>query len=301
MGSKKVIRRDLGITKIIIGMALVFIWGCATTKNEQGASLTPPSGQSLRYLAWLDGNFQTGYRADQKILKKRLRELEKQKVTPKDADSYLEYLSVIDTLGRKDSEKKIKGYLQNHSDNRAVFLLAAHYLKENRKELAKYLFGVLEKDAKFVWKSLLYNNLGMMELKAGERDLAIDYFERATRAKPPIAAPYVNLGALYLQSRSYKSAEKVFDVAVKIDPLFEDAALGLGLALEGLGRFNDSHKVYAQHIEKNPEALSVLYNNSIILGNRLNRRADASQQMLRYIQRGGKETAKAKTILRKWR
>ena len=140
-----------------------------------------------------------------------------------------------------------------------------------------------------------------MALQDKNRPLAITYFEKAVKAQPPTAAPYVNLGALYLQSRSYHDALPLFSKAYEIDSDFEDAALGYGVALEGTGKLDEAHKVYAEYSDSHPNSLSTLYNNAIVLGNRLKKRDEAAQLMLRYIQRGGKETAKAHEIIQTWR
>ena len=174
-------------------------------------------------------------------------------------------------------------------------------MRLKKRELAGYFFAMLEKDPAFAWKSLLYNNLGMLALQDGNRFAALGFFEKAIKAEPPTAAPYVNLGSLYLQSHSYADAQTLFTRAQEIDGDFDDAALGRGSALEGMGKFEDAHKVYVDYLASHPDALSVLYNDSVILGNRLKQRDMAAQQLLRYIQRGGKETAKAHEIIQSWR
>lgn len=256
-----------------------------------------------RYLAWMEGNYQTDYAPDRKIAEEKAKRWEGKVPDVKDTEEYLQYLSVIDASGRSaEAGKLIKQYLAQYpNEKRAVFLLGVHYMRLKKRELAQYFFTQLDKDARFVWKSLLYNNLGMIALQDKNRDLALDYFEKATKAQPPTAAPYVNLGSLYLQSRSYVDAEPLFRKALDIDEEFEDAALGLGICLEAQGKFEEAHKTYASYLNDNPDGLSVLYNDAIILGNRLKQREQASEMMLRYIQRGGKETARAHEIIQTWR
>jgi tetratricopeptide (TPR) repeat protein len=290
--------RKSSLLELLLSAALVS--GCAShapvveNKNEEPVA---------RYLAWMDGDIQTGYRTDRKAAEGRLQELEGKVPESGNTDAYLEYLSVLDAAGRTaDAEKKIKKYLSEHpGESRAVFLLGVHYLRIEKKELAGYFFNQLDKDVNFPWKSLLYNDLGMMALNDKNRLGAIGYFEKATKATPRTPAPYVNLGALYLQSRSYAEAEKLFTVAYQIDSDMEDAALGYGVSLEGQGKVEEAHKIYGDFIAAHPNALSVLYNDSIVLGNRLKRREEAAQQLLRYIQRGGKETARAHEIIQSWR
>lgn len=278
--------------------------GGARKPNEwPGARPRVENEGPVRYLAWLEGDYQTGYEANREVAASRLAELESKPPPETDAEAYLEYISVLDAAGRHtDVEKKLKTYLTKFPDEkRAVFLLAVHYWRVNKKELTSFFFNQLEKDADFPWKALLYNNQGMIALQEKNRVQAIGYFEKATKEKPATAAPLVNLGALYLQSRSYAAAEGLFRKAIDLDESFEDAALGLGASLEGQGKFEQAHQVYADYMNRESSSLSVVYNDAVLLGNRLSRKADAAQMMLRYIQRGGKETAKAQEILQSWR
>lgn len=268
-----------------------------------GDSANYPSGTAMRHLAWAEGDLQNNYEPNRKVAQEKLTILEREINESSGVDSQLEYLSVLSASGKAtEAETKIKAFLaKNPTEKRGVFLLAVHYLKTKKRELANHFFTQLEADKSFPWKSLLYNNLGMMALQDKNRRAALDYFEKATKAEPPTAAPLVNLGALYLQSRSYKEAHTLFERAVAIDDQMEDAWLGYGASLEGLGKFEEAHNVYARYMEKNPNALSVVYNDSIVLGNRLKNRTAAAELMLRYIQRGGKETAKAHEIIQSWR
>ena len=272
------------------------------------ASATPCSFESLDEQASCTGG-ECGdlesaieYRVDRDIASSKATELEG-KVSPSDPDKYLEYLSLLDSSGKTaEAEKKIKAFLsENPNDKRPVFLLAVHYWRIQKKELASYFFNQLEKEATFPWKSLLYNNLGMIALQEKNRNQALSYFEKATKSSPETAAPFVNLGSLYLQSRSYVPAEAAFTKARSLDDDFEDATLGLAVALEGQGKFEEAHKIYSNYMNQHPNALNMVYNDSVLLGNRLSRKEEAAQQMLRYIQRGGKETARAQEVIQSWR
>lgn len=273
------------------------------TTSAAAGSDTDADSSCSQSLAGLQGEEQIDYHPNRKIAEAQLAQWEGKVPEPSDTSKYLEYISVLDTSGHSmDAESRLKKYLaENPGEKKAVFLLGVHYMRQHKKDLAAYFFGMLEKDPAFAWKSLLYNNLAMLALQESNRFAALGYLEKAVKTDPPTAAPFVNLGALYLQSHSYADAEKLFTRAQEIDGDFEDAALGRGSAMEGMGKFEDAHKVYADFIASHPDALSVLYNDSVILGNRLKQRDAAAQQLLRYIQRGGKETAKAHEIIQSWR
>jgi tetratricopeptide (TPR) repeat protein len=140
-----------------------------------------------------------------------------------------------------------------------------------------------------------------MALEERNRPLAIEYLEKATQSKPRIAAPFVNLGSLFLQSRSYGAAEKLFKEARVLDDRFEDATLGLGVALEGQGKFEEAVALYRDYLDDNRGASSVLFNAAVLLGSRLDKKQEGAELLQQYLQRGGKESAKAHEILQSWR
>ncbi len=222
--------------------------------------------------------------------------------SPDDKGRYLDYLASIAGSRGEGVERKIKDFVaKNPTEKRALFILATHYHKVKKEEMAQYFFNQLEKDSNFEWKSGIYNSLGLQALAERNRPAALEYFQKATKADPPSAAAHTNLGAIYLQSRSYSDAEKMFRRAEAIDDQSEEAVLGLGVALEGQGKFQEAHDVYNEFIGENPKAMAVLYNDALILGNRLGQKEKAQQLMTRYIQNGGRESAKAQETLRNWR
>lgn len=287
----------------IIVIVAAVVASCATSPTRSTSSTGEGGENVARFLAWYEGDYQTDYQVNRDIASDRLQDLEKSPPKIEDTDEYLEYLSLLDAAGKNDvAGKKIKEFLaKKPDDKRGVFLLAVHYWRTNKKELANFFFAQLEKEKDFAWKSLLFNNLGMMALQDKNRILAIDYFQKATKEGPATAAPFVNLGALYLQSRSYVAAQPLFEKARDLDPDFEDASVGLGVSLEGQGKFEEASKVYSSYTESHPTAMTIVYNQSVLLGNRLGKKEEAAQMMLRYIQRGGKETAKAQEIIQSWR
>ncbi len=221
--------------------------------------------------------------------------------SPSDS-SYVDYLASLVGGRGEAAERKLKDYLSKHTEDwRGVFLLALHYQKTKRESLAMYFYSQLEKNPDFEWKSDLYNQLGLMATADQNRPLATEYFEKAVNADRPSSAAYANLGAVQLQNRNYADAEKMFKRAVSIDDQSEEAALGLGVALEGLGKYDAAHRAYADFLADNGRAMAVLFNDSVLLGNRLGQKEKAAQQMMRYIQAGGKESARAQETIRNWR
>jgi len=215
----------------------------------------------------------------------------------------------LETLVRRVSAGKagqtqglIKKYLIRYpEEKRAVFLLASEYLKQGKKDLAQYFLDQLEKDKAFPWTGLIDNNLGMLALQDKNRVQAIGFFEKATQQPPSHPSALINLGSLYLEGYGFKDALSLFEKAVELSPNNEDAVLGLGLSFEGVNEPEKAAKVYDQFISDNPNATQALFNYAVLLGNSLKRREQAAQIMLRYIQRGGKETGRAHEIMKTWR
>ena len=293
----------------ITALGILLVAGCASTEtgdrtlSSSGASEPRRPMGPYRFLAFVEGDYQTNYEPNRGLADEELGGFAGREPDKKDADKYLAFLATLSASSRRnEAEKKIKEFLSEFpSDRRAAFLLGALYLRMGKKELASYFFTQLEKDADFPWKSLVYNNLALMALDEKNRPFAITYFEKATQAEPKIAAPFVNLGALFLQSRSYGAAEKLFKEARSLDEKFEDASLGLGVSLEGQGKFEEAHALYKDYLEDNGGASSVLFNDAVLLGSRLDKKQEGAALLQQYLQRGGKESAKAHEILQSWR
>ncbi len=276
-------------------LALIGLLAVVSAYAESGLEV-------MRRIAWLEGDAQNNYQTDKRYALERLKEFQGHEPSHEDLDRYLEYLAVLDATGNPAAIKQIKQFIAvRPGDKRAAFLMGVHFLRSGKQDYARYLFAQLEADKDFPWKSLVLNNLGMIALGDRNREQAIAFFERSIRATPKIGAPFVNLGALYLQSASYADAAKRFAEAKKIDPDFEDAVVGFASALEGQGKYEEAHAAYETFIETHPMAVTALYNDAILLGNPLKQREKAAEMMLRYIQRGGKESARAHEIIRTWR
>lgn len=221
----------------------------------------------------------------------------------KDVDNYLAYLASIDTAGRSaEVDKRLRTFIaENPKDFRAQFLFANHCWRIGRREMARFFYSKLEKEEDFPWKALVFNQYGTIALDEKRMNVAMDWYEKAMEAGPNYAPVFVNLGSLYLESGSHRDAEVLFLRASQMDDKWEDVVLGLGGSLEGQAKFQEASKAYADFLSDNSDALQVMYNHALILGNRLNERVKASQVMMQYLQRGGKDTVRAQKILGTWR
>ncbi len=88
----------------------------------------------------------------------------------------------------------------------------------------------------------VYNNLGLVYLKLGERRLALAQFRKAVEQDPNFAPGHANIGALALSYRDYETAAKSFETVIKLAPTNANAWLNLGWSYEGFRTDDGMHK-----------------------------------------------------------
>jgi tetratricopeptide (TPR) repeat protein len=112
---------------------------------------------------------------------------------------------------------------------------------------------------------MVYNTLGLVELKRNKISLAIANFKRAIEMDPEHNEARMNAAALSLKYRDYKTAEENFRAVLTAQPKNYEATIGLGVALRGNRKIEEAEQMYlaAQKLApNNPETyfnLGVLY------------------------------------------
>jgi Tfp pilus assembly protein PilF len=113
--------------------------------------------------------------------------------------------------------------------------------------------------------AVVYNTLGLVELKKKNISPAIKQFKQAVALDGGFAEARLNLAALSLNNRDYGTAEENFREALKMQPKNYEAAIGLGVALRGNKKIDDAESQYkaAQKLDSdNPSSyfnLGLLY------------------------------------------
>jgi tetratricopeptide (TPR) repeat protein len=113
--------------------------------------------------------------------------------------------------------------------------------------------------------AVVYNTLGLVELRKKNISPAIKQFKEAVALDPGLAEARLNLAALSLNNRDYNTAEENFREAIKMQPKNYEASIGLGVALRGNKKIDDSETQYlaAQKLDSgNPSSyynLGLLY------------------------------------------
>jgi Tfp pilus assembly protein PilF len=113
--------------------------------------------------------------------------------------------------------------------------------------------------------ALVFNTLGLVELKRKKISPAISQFKKAVEMNPKLAEARLNLAALSLNNRDYKTAEDNFRAVLTMQPKNYEAVIGLGVALRGNKKIDDAEAQYnaAQKLDSsNPASyynLGLLY------------------------------------------
>lgn len=88
---------------------------------------------------------------------------------------------------------------------------------------------------------------GRMLAEQGRRDEALNWLERGRAGMRP--ADHAMMGALLSQAQRYDEAVKAYQYALAIEPAQGGWSLGLGLALESLGRTDEARRAYRNALE----------------------------------------------------
>lgn len=113
--------------------------------------------------------------------------------------------------------------------------------------------------------ALVYNTMGLVELKRKKISPAISQFRKSVDMNPKLAEARLNLAALSLNNRDYKTAEENFKAVLGMQPKNYEAAIGLGVALRGNKKIDEAEAQYnaAQKLDSaNPASyynLGLLY------------------------------------------
>ncbi len=119
-----------------------------------------------------------------------------------------------------------------------------------------------------------WNNLGLLDARAGRMDEAVGHFQKALKLSPDHLIALNNLGSAYRERKRWDDARKTYDRALEVNPNDAEANYGLGMVFaqnEETGRAFDSLQKALKLRPVYPEAL----NNLGILYLRTHRRDEA--------------------------
>jgi len=109
----------------------------------------------------------------------------------------------------------------------------------NVKEEGTGVTGAMKKQL-----AVVYNTLGLVELKKKNISPAIGQFKKAVAMNPNLAEARLNLAVLSLNNRDYNTAEENFRAVLEMQPKNYDASIGLGVALRGNKKIDEAETQY---------------------------------------------------------
>jgi tetratricopeptide (TPR) repeat protein len=114
-----------------------------------------------------------------------------------------------------------------------------------------YFQAALRKDRK---NAVLYNKLGLAELKKNDLSEARLDFERATKRNPKYAEAVNNIGAVEYLRKNYGNAAKFFKKAVALDETHATYHTNLGAAWFSQKKMDRAIAEYTRAMELDPDA-----------------------------------------------
>ena len=115
-----------------------------------------------------------------------------------------------------------------------------------------YFQAALRKDRK---NAVLYNKLGLAELRKNDFASARMDFERATKRNPKYAEAVNNIGAVEYLQKNYGGAAKFFKKAVALDETHATYHVNLGAAWFSQKKMERAIAEYTRAMEIDPDAL----------------------------------------------
>jgi len=100
---------------------------------------------------------------------------------------------------------------------------------------------------------LAHNNLGLVFLKKGQADEAIEQFRRTVEINPKYTEGENNLANTLLENGQLNEAIEQYKIALKINPKFAPTYANLGVAFIQEGKLDEAIAQYQKAIEINPK------------------------------------------------
>jgi tetratricopeptide (TPR) repeat protein len=116
----------------------------------------------------------------------------------------------------------------------------------------QYLRAALRREPR---NSVLYNKLGLAELKNGDMRSARQDFERAVKSNPKFVDAVNNIGAVEYINKKYGPAAKYFKKAIALDETRATFHINLGAAWFAQNKLDRAVAEYTRAVELDPQAL----------------------------------------------
>jgi tetratricopeptide (TPR) repeat protein len=117
----------------------------------------------------------------------------------------------------------------------------------------RYLQAAIRKDSR---NAMLYNKLGLAQLKAEKMPEARSSFQKSAKLNSKFPDPVNNMGALEYMQKRYGPAAKYFKKAVALDETKATFHVNLGATWFAQKKFDRAIAEYSRALELNPNALA---------------------------------------------
>jgi len=124
-------------------------------------------------------------------------------------------------------------------------------IQKDYVKAADYFEAAIRKDRK---NAVLYNKLGLSELRRDDLQSARLNFDRAVKLNPKFTEAINNVGAIEYMKKNYKNAAKYFKKAVALDESHATYHINLGATWFSQKKMERAIAEYIRAIELDPEA-----------------------------------------------
>jgi tetratricopeptide (TPR) repeat protein len=114
----------------------------------------------------------------------------------------------------------------------------------------------------------IYNILGLILLQQGKVTPALAEFKKAVSINNNFMEAHMNIGAITISFRDYKTAEESFTQVLALGPpkrMKIEALVGLGVAYRGQRKFNEAMQKYKEALRLDPSNIDIAYNQGILI------------------------------------
>ena len=172
--------------------------------------------------------------------------------------------------------------------------LGLAYMDSGQYDLAKFVYqkainslGGAENNA------YVRANLGWLYYLTDEKGPALFHLQAAVRLDENLVPALVYLSHVYMDDRNYGDVVPMLERAWKQAPKNHGVVMNLALAYRGVGRYEDSKRLYEEALKIVPRNPDPYFNLGVLYGDYLKLYPEAIDSFQKYVQAGGAESALA--------
>jgi tetratricopeptide (TPR) repeat protein len=167
------------------------------------------------------------------------------KIDPTNSEAF--FMLGRNFLEEKDTARAINSYqMAIDNDPKMIdgYIALGNIFMVKKKPIAsRYFDGALQIDSSDI--NALHAKAYYLQSTKKDKD-ALALYRRIINLDPQYVDSYFNSAAIYLSMDSFKTAEKNFDLAVKMDPIYFEAIYFRGVSKEAQGRLKEALSDYIQ-------------------------------------------------------